>query len=88
MAVKFLTPKDFGGLIMINEQTYESEFNPAADEFAYGEQVYNLKRKQNGVVMDSSGTIVKVRYYDKDTGDLSNFDENTSMQDLVNESSK
>jgi len=63
-------------------------FNPAADEFAYGEQVYNGKKKQTGVVMGSSGTIVKVRYYNKDTGDLSNFDENTSMQDLINDSSK
>jgi len=38
--------------------------------------------------MGSHGTIVKVRYYDRDTGDLSNFDENTSMQDLINDSRK
>jgi len=68
--------------------TNNEQFNPAADEFSYGEQVYNPKRKQSGVVMGSSGTIVKVRYYDKDTGDLSNFDEYTSMQDLINESNK
>jgi len=63
-------------------------FNPAAEEFSYGEEVYNSKRQQTGVVMDSAGTIVAVRYYDKETGDLSNFDENTSMQDLVNDSTK
>jgi len=57
-------------------------FNPAADEFSYGEKVYNPKRKQTGVVMDSAGTIVMVCYYD-DRGDLSNFDEQTSMQDLI-----
>lgn len=68
--------------------TSNEVFNPAADEFSYGEQVYNPKRKQSGVAMGSSGTIVKVRYYDKDTGDLSNFDENTSMQDLINDSTK
>jgi len=54
----------------------------------YGDSVYNPKRKQTGVVMGLYGTVVVVRYYDKDTGYLSNFDENTSMQDLVNESSK
>jgi len=63
-------------------------FNPAADEFSYGEQVYNPKKQMTGVAMGFYGTIVKVRYYDKVTGDLSNFDENTSMQDLVNDSSK
>jgi len=68
--------------------TSNEVFNPAADEFSYGEQVYNPKRKQTGVAMGSHGTIVMVRYYDSDTGALSNFYEQTSMQDLINESSK
>jgi len=68
--------------------TSNEVFNPAADEFSYGEQVYNPKRKQSGVVMGLYGTIVKVRYYDINTGELSNFDEQTSMQDLINDSTK
>jgi len=43
--------------------TSNEVFNPAADEFSYGEQVYNPKRKQTGVAMGSSGTIVAVRYF-------------------------
>jgi len=62
-------------------------FNPATDEFSYGEEVYNTKIKQGGVVARTYGTVVGVRYYDS-SGQLSELVIPTSMQDLINDSEK
>jgi len=67
---------------MITEQ-----FNPAAEAFSYGEEVYNEKLEQAGVVMGTNGTLVYVSYYDKDSGEIQDST-TTSMQDLINNSSK
>jgi len=62
------------------------KFNPAAEEFSFGEEVSNKKTKQNGVVVSVFGTLVQVRYYEKDG--LTYHVGTTSMQDLINDSAK
>ena len=67
----------------------ENIYQPVKTEaFSYGDEVRNPTRKQTGVVMSAKETIVCVRYYDLFTGDLSQFDEETPMQDLINDSTK
>ena len=78
----------FEDMTAISELGSDEEFNPAAEEFSSGHQVYNKKTKQSGVVSFTYGTIVGVQYYDLESGDLSDKVETTSMQDLRNDSTK